>query len=136
MHVKFAHLAVAGDTESDSTQLAQSPPLSSLILAGGDLARVDSAGMTVWARSRCLLPPTSLISKLLIPALSPVNDYLTITYLTSEICVTAALPRQPSATNATRKLHPGSFPRVSASAGGKKRVRGENEVFGVCFLFL
>lgn len=33
--MKFAHLAEAGDMDSDSTQLAQSPPLSSLILAGG-----------------------------------------------------------------------------------------------------
>lgn len=35
IHVKFAHLAAAGDMDSDSTQLAQSPPLSSLIFAGG-----------------------------------------------------------------------------------------------------
>lgn len=35
IHGKFAHLAVAGDMDSDSTQLAPSPPLSSLILAGG-----------------------------------------------------------------------------------------------------
>lgn len=35
IHVKFAHLAAAADMESDSTQLAQSPPLSSHILAGG-----------------------------------------------------------------------------------------------------
>lgn len=124
IHVKFAHLAVAGDRDSDSTQLAHSPPLSSLILAGGDLAHVDSAGMTVWAHSRCLLPPTPLISKLLIPALSPVNDYLTITYLTSEICVTAALWRQLSATNAIHKLLPGRCAnppppslRISTSVG-------------------
>lgn len=42
IHGKFAHLAVAGDMDSDSTQLAPSPPLSSLILAGGDLARLTS----------------------------------------------------------------------------------------------
>lgn len=97
--------------------------------------------MTVWAHSRCLLPPAPLISKLLIPALSPVNDYLTITYLTSEICVTAALWRQLSATNAIHKLLPGrcanpppppspfEFPPLL-----EKCARGENEGF-VHFLF-
>lgn len=35
IHLKFAHLAVVRDMDSDSTQLAQSPPLSSLIFSRG-----------------------------------------------------------------------------------------------------
>lgn len=35
IHLKFAHLAVVRDMDSDSIQLAQSPPLSSLIFSWG-----------------------------------------------------------------------------------------------------
>ncbi len=35
IHLKFAHLTVVRDMDSDSTQLAQSPPLSSLIFGWG-----------------------------------------------------------------------------------------------------
>lgn len=35
IHLKFAHLAVIRDMDSDSIQLAQSPPLSSLIFSWG-----------------------------------------------------------------------------------------------------
>lgn len=64
--MKFAHLVVVRDMDSDSTQLAQSPLIFTYLWLG-DLVCVDSAVMIIMPLS---LPssPVSPISKLLIPS--------------------------------------------------------------------